>query len=88
MLAHRVAQFLKWEQSGSNWCEIGSTSFHSVNDLQLVEVDRILVENLVLCVLLQISSEVLNDFDRLIKTLKEDMDLEESYLSVVGKRFC
>ena len=76
--------------NGSNQAAIGvkSAARHSVNDLQLVEVDRILVENLVLCVLLQISSEVLNDFDRLIKSLKEDMDLEESYLSVGGKRFC
>ena len=50
--------------------EIGSTPFHSVNDLQLVEVDCILVENLVLSILLQIGSKVLNDFDGLKKSLK------------------
>ena len=63
--------------NGSNQAaigEIGSTPFHSINDVQLVEIDRILVENFVLCVLLQISSEVLNDFDSLVKTLKEDND--------------
>ena len=47
--------------------EIGSTPQRLVNDLQLVKVDRILVENFVLGVLLQVGSEVLNDFDGLEK---------------------
>ena len=47
--------------------EIGSTPPRLVNDLQLVKVDRILVENFVLGVLLQVGSEVLNDFDGLEK---------------------
>ena len=47
--------------------EIGSTPPRLVNDLQLVKVDRILVENFVLGVLLQVGSEVLNNFDGLLR---------------------